>query len=43
MSDFRYIGRGEKMILSTSDGVIYLIDGYKLTEEILMDFYGEVS
>ena len=32
VSDLRYIGSGEKMILCTNDGVIHLIDSYRFTE-----------
>jgi hypothetical protein len=36
------VGSGEKIVVCTGEGEIYLVDGYSFREERLFDFYGEV-
>ena len=42
VTEAKYIGRGQKIVICTSDGVVHLIDSYRFTEEIVIDFYGEI-
>jgi hypothetical protein len=39
--DLEYVNRGAQILLTCADGLIYLLDAYRFTEEKVLEFYGE--
>ena len=43
VTEARYVGTGEKIVICTSDGIVHLMDSYTFVSVPLLDFYGEVA
>lgn len=39
--DIEYTPKGDKLIITCNDGIIYLLDTYSFMEEQILEFYGQ--